>query len=566
MFHNKYFLFMVIFALTGVTAANGVDAGGGRPGQGQTQSMSGMDEGNAAVIPAEVPDLGSMTMISGGIEFGFGNILMDDYAFAGKNGQAFVKPSIGIMKAFGPLMLSGQVAKGFSLAFPDAYNTVEMNLTPLLMIPQANLVVGAMFSAAFPFHEGRLVASQAQVPSASPFQSIAGIGITPGFQYTQPFNWGAIYWTFLFMTSRPFSANDWNLSGSTEIGVRTEIGFTAHVAPEFSFLQMGETPEDYLSSFRVQFGYMNPGFPMMSMLTFYLPGTQEDGFKNFGIMINPAVAFAFNPMMIAWAGVGLMGVGNGVGEKIWVMPQMGFSLQYPHMSRPVDSSTADASNETQPSKWHVGLAAGYVNNDLYTSTGGRLNTDYERGHGFEIAIPVRYGINNWLGIQGEVQYIQKKYTLRRSGPYDGVYSTVTNSLIDLPLMANFSVGGEKLKAFANVGVYAGLWIDSRMKGKELQFSSNPFNPDALFYSDYNERVKFDSGRDARFDGGLLAGLGVQYDLSPFIVFAEGRYYHGLTDLQQNYGANLVPKKNSSINARIGAIVNTNFLRSLWRGN
>jgi hypothetical protein len=214
--------------------------------------------------------------------------------------------------------------------------------------------------------------------------------------------------------------------------------------------------------------------------------------------------------------------------------------------------------------WHIGVSGGYANNALHTSTGGRALTEYENGHGFEVAIPVRRQVNSWFAVQAELQYIQKNYTWQRTGQYDRVHSTVTNRFIEIPLMANFSVGGEKLRIFANAGGYVGAWIDSRRKGIQIENTSNPFEAGSVYYDDYDERVEFDKRRDAPFEAGLLGGVGLQYAFKSCVLFLEGRYYYGLTDLQQNYGYNMVPRMNDTVTIAMGVLFNHNLIKSFGR--
>jgi hypothetical protein len=295
-----------------------------------------------------------------------------------------------------------------------------------------------------------------------------------------------------------------------------------------------------------------------------MPGTQQDGFKNYGMIITPNVHAFFIPGWDIWLGADFQGVGNGVGDEVGISPKIGasYSPLKPPGSGNQESSDGNGapsgSSESagKPDRWHIGIAGGYTNNELFTAAPGRYYTEYENGHGFLIGLPYRYQVNRWFAFQGEVQYIQKNYTWQRTGPFDKAYTTVTNSFVDFPLMAHFSFGGKDISAFANVGVYGGFWAASSRKGTLQEgFSEDTSNPN---YYDFDESVEFNQQRDARFDGGLLAGLGVQYAIRSCTFFAEGRYYHGLTDLQQNYGYFMVPRKNNTFAIHMGVLFNRNI--------
>jgi hypothetical protein len=207
---------------------------------------------------------------------------------------------------------------------------------------------------------------------------------------------------------------------------------------------------------------------------------------------------------------------------------------------------------------------GYANNQLYTSTAGRTYTEYENGHGFDIAIPARYQFNPWFGAQAELAYIRKNYTLRRTGSFAEMYNEVSNGFIELPLMAHFSLGWENIRFFANTGAYFGFWTDSYRKGVTAEKTNDPWQPGTTYYYEYEEDAEFDDRRDARFDAGLLLGLGIQYAFKVCTIFLEGRYYYGVTDLQQNYQYDMVPRMNNTFSIRAGVLFNRNMF-GLIRG-
>jgi opacity protein-like surface antigen len=447
------------------------------------------------------------------------------------------------------------------------------------MIPQANLLVGAQFSGYFPFHEGRLIGDIAQAPmDSSVITNIATLGILPGIQYTQPLPFGALYGSFLFITNKPITSNDWTLQGDLEVGIKTGLGLSAFASPRFTFLDAGESPDPVYTLLELQLAYAKN--PVSAGVTLTLPGDQEEAFKNYGMNISTRFQYTFKSNLEVWGSFEFRGVGNGLDNDIAVVPALGTKYYIPLMyylsppsggesrsSGPAEISGGTgsaAAEEASPGKtpphWYIGLYGEYANNSLYTSTAGRALTEYESGHGFGFAIPVRYQFSPWFAVQTELQYIQKNYTLRRTGQYDRAFSTVTNSFIDIPLMANFSLGGEKLRVFANAGGYAGLWIDSRRKGTQIENTQDPFSPGEVFYYDYDEPVEFHDQRDARFEAGLLAGLGLQYAFKPCTIFLEGRYYYGLTDLQQNYGYNMIPRMNSTFAVTMGVLFNYNLIK------
>ena len=549
-------------------------------------SVNGQDGGSAEVLPEPPLQMTNQLIVNPSVQFSFGNVLQDDYSLAGKEGQGTIAVGAEIYKFLGPILLVGNISDTIGLSQPNSFNFLELSLTPVLFL--SNITAGVMFSAKLPFYNGRLIGTQPQLPSDLPVFNIATWGIMPAIRYSHPFKWGSISATALFFADQVFATKDWNLSGDFELGVNTGIGIGAFVSPNFFFLGMGDRPEYMFTSVDVQLSYMNPPFPVSGSLTLTFPGSQEDGFKKYGMMINPVIHFYPNMQVDIWLSALIARVGNDVGNKIAIEPSIGVKyyppLRVQSSSRAEDSAGADDSGEAETDAvqsadaadvtgWHIGLAGGYSNNSLYASTAERPFTELQNGHGFEAAIPIRYRVNSWLAFQGEIQYIQKNYTVQRTGHLSQLYNTVTNHFIDFPIMANFSFGGEKLRVFANLGAYVGVWIYSRQKGTIAASSYNYFElgPDEdsryyYYYHDYDEKVEFDPRRDARFDGGLLAGIGVQYAIPACTFLIEGRYNYGLTDLQQNYGYYMLPKMNSTFNVRLGVLLNMNIFKSSKRGN
>ena len=198
-------------------------------------------------------------------------------------------------------------------------------------------------------------------------------------------------------------------------------------------------------------------------------------------------------------------------------------------------------------QWKVGVMAGYTRNELSTSSGYFYDRDYQTYGGFTIGVPVRYEFKDWFALQADLSYVQKNYRMTRGDIYENIYNNTFNGFIELPVYAKFSFGGSKLKGFLNLGAYSGVWVASRVKGEIFNFSENSMYK-------YNESVSFDSRRDNRFDGGLLIGIGLQYSITEKLeVFAEGRYYYGLTDLQRNYMEKLMPRYNNTLVFQAGCM-------------
>jgi hypothetical protein len=209
----------------------------------------------------------------------------------------------------------------------------------------------------------------------------------------------------------------------------------------------------------------------------------------------------------------------------------------------------------------IGLQGGYDKNYLYTNISNLDLTTYKPAGGFTVGIPVQYQVADWFALQTGVDFVRKSYSVERSSFFDGVYQTNTNSYIQVPVIAHFMFGGEKIKGFLNLGMYGGYWAMARVKGA----IPNILNPvDSVTASDnfydynnaynYNEKYSFDSKKDNRLEFGWLAGVGMSYQLNDnYSLFIEGRYYQSVTDQQKKYMINQVPRYNQTYGISVGCM-------------
>jgi hypothetical protein len=215
--------------------------------------------------------------------------------------------------------------------------------------------------------------------------------------------------------------------------------------------------------------------------------------------------------------------------------------------------------------WYFGVYGGGTRNTLYQ--GGAENyrptQEWDSGEGWTAGLIARYQVFNWLGVQVEPAYITKNYATRWTGihKFMGKNST-TNGFVEFPLLANLSIGAgddnARLRLFVNAGFFMGAWVYSREKGVAPVLENaypgyEQINADTW---EYDTPYTFDEKRDNRFDGGFLAGFGVQFDLKAFGVFAECRYNYSFSDLQKQYQEHsFAPQKNDTWSVQAGLLIN-----------
>ena len=182
---------------------------------------------------------------------------------------------------------------------------------------------------------------------------------------------------------------------------------------------------------------------------------------------------------------------------------------------------------TASAQWRIGVTGGATYNVF--SMDKQYMTDYQIDGrwGFTAGISGQYDINSWLAVRADLNWTQKNYRKHRA-ILDMMDYKYQNNYVQLPVMASFSVGGQKLRGFCNLGVYGGYWLNSYYKGSD-------FNNFGEYLYSFSYKQEFNSDRDQRLDFGLLGGLGVEYRFAPhWAAQAEVRYYYSTVSTTKQY--------------------------------
>lgn len=205
-------------------------------------------------------------------------------------------------------------------------------------------------------------------------------------------------------------------------------------------------------------------------------------------------------------------------------------------------------------QWSVGFSGGYARNTVSTDREYADGLRYEPHNGFTVGIPVQYDFRSWFGLRAELSWVQKGESSHRTDYYEGLYTNTRNNYLQLPVMAHFSFGGERLRGFLHAGGYVGYWVSSHRQGVALMMMGADPETGSWLYS-FDEKAPFDSRRDNRFEAGLAGGIGLYYRITPRIrIEAEGRCYYALTDMQKQYMKYLIPRYNTTFTTQIGCII------------
>lgn len=180
--------------------------------------------------------------------------------------------------------------------------------------------------------------------------------------------------------------------------------------------------------------------------------------------------------------------------------------------------------------WYLGLMLGGASNSMDVKS-ARWSGTWYGGRGLDLEARCGYQFNQWFGIRSGLTLLNKNYATYLNVKYldleDKYYTTYNNMYLQLPVLADLSVGGEDVRINFTFGGYAGYWLTQWRHGYVyVADDPRPYSGDA--YS-------FVEGSDNRFDAGLAGGLGLTFRVSPaWQLQFEGTYYHGLLSTAKDF--------------------------------
>lgn len=195
-------------------------------------------------------------------------------------------------------------------------------------------------------------------------------------------------------------------------------------------------------------------------------------------------------------------------------------------------------------QWRIGAQVGASCNHFVIDKQYQTDYQYKDRWGMTVSLTGQYDFKDWLAVRAELNWTQKNHRQTRYQLSQLNYRYFNNYL-QLPVMASFSFGGQKLRGFCNLGVYAGYWLSSRREGTDYNsFTGKPYI--------IREDVKFNSDRDQRMDAGLLGGLGMEYRIARhWVAQVEVRYYYSTVSTQKDYMRVKDPRYNSTLALQLG---------------
>lgn len=149
--------------------------------------------------------------------------------------------------------------------------------------------------------------------------------------------------------------------------------------------------------------------------------------------------------------------------------------------------------------------------------------------GIKAGINVKYNGNAGLGIESGAYYRTSGFKVRVEEDFKiygldfggSVTAIPVFKFVEVPLMANYSIGNDRIKASFGAGAYAAYALDGDIKTR------------GRFLIDFNlgtYDLNMNNDLFNRWDVGLMAKAGLDIPMNKMNIHFNTSYQHGLTDL------------------------------------
>jgi hypothetical protein len=265
----------------------------------------------------------------------FGNVIGDNYKFAGKGGEGNINPGIDFSKYFGAFRFSTSLEDTIGFSDPVSQK-IQWAVTGSygLQLADASKLSFSVYNKLHLDSNGDTFvdAGKDQIRNE----------ISPGIRFDQTVGFGSIYAQAEF-NIHIHSPEEREMDLQTGVdsgfkaGMTTNFGLWAYLRPYITFLWNGEAPErEALEKIEIRVGYNTSR--ILTQVTVGIP-TVEDGIKNGGFLkdgryrygglfIQPRITFNIVPGLSAYADFWIINIGGEGAHKPGLVPKIGVSYSF----------------------------------------------------------------------------------------------------------------------------------------------------------------------------------------------------------------------------------------------
>lgn len=194
----------------------------------------------------------------------------------------------------------------------------------------------------------------------------------------------------------------------------------------------------------------------------------------------------------------------------------------------------------------IGLKGGLDFNSITRSNSGRIDETYHGKNGADYGFVLRYQINDWFAMRANVEMLSRSHTMKRNlNMVKDIYTDYNNQYLTLPIMADFSFGGAKLRGHFMMGGFVSYWLMANVSGNTFDIYDK--------VTPFDEKMEFNEFHN-RFVAGVVAGPGVSCDLSEKISLElDALLYYDLMSYMKVSKVSPDPRYNNTMSLTLGVI-------------
>jgi opacity protein-like surface antigen len=194
----------------------------------------------------------------------------------------------------------------------------------------------------------------------------------------------------------------------------------------------------------------------------------------------------------------------------------------------------------------IGLKGGLDFNSVTRSNSGRIDETYHAKNGADYGIILSYQINEWFALRANVEMLSRSHTMKRNlNAVKGLYTDYKNQYLTVPVMADFTFGGARVRGHFMMGGYVSYWMMANVSGNTFDLY-NKIRP-------FNEKMEFNEYHN-RFVAGLVAGPGLSVALTEKISLeVDALLYYDLVSYMKVSKVSPDPRYNNTASLTLGVI-------------
>lgn len=215
-------------------------------------------------------------------------------------------------------------------------------------------------------------------------------------------------------------------------------------------------------------------------------------------------------------------------------------------------------------QFSVGCDFGFNINHLDTDISNRSFTKNTNKIGYNTSLLIDYKISKSINIQTGFSFIEKNYSLERTGYYEGIFQSFNNIYMQMEFFSQIkALQLNRLQLKLNTGTYTAFWCQSQINGviPNIYDTNNEIDNNGVVIQNFNltkysENYEFNKVKDNRIEFGLISGLDLIYNITiKNRAFFRANYYFSLTDQQKKYMAIQNSRINKTISFSFGFMYN-----------